>query len=41
MIWTITKKEFLLNVMALRFAIGTILCAIPMVIFICVLVQDY
>ncbi len=41
MIWGIAKKEFLLNVMTFKFAIGTILCIVLMAVFMPVLVNDY
>jgi ABC-type transport system involved in multi-copper enzyme maturation permease subunit len=41
MIWEIAKKEFLLNVMTFKFAVGTILCVVLMVVFMPVLVNDY
>jgi ABC-type transport system involved in multi-copper enzyme maturation permease subunit len=40
-IWRITKKEFLLNLMTFKFAVGTILCVVLMVVFMPVLVNDY
>lgn len=41
MIWKIAKKEFLLNLMTFKFAVGTILCVILMAVFMPVLVNDY
>ncbi len=41
MIWKIAKKEFLLNLMTLKFAVGTILCVVLMAVFMPVLVNDY
>ena len=41
MIWRIAKKEFLLNVMTFKFAVGTILCVVLMAVFMPVLVNDY
>jgi len=41
MIWKIAKKEFLLNLMTFKFAVGTILCVVLMAIFMPVLVNDY
>jgi ABC-type transport system involved in multi-copper enzyme maturation permease subunit len=40
-IWTIVKKEFLLNLMTFKFAVGTILCVVLMAVFMPVLVNDY
>jgi hypothetical protein len=40
-IWKIAKKEFLLNLMTFRFAVGTILCMILMAVFIPILAKDY
>ena len=41
MIWKIAKKEFLLNLMMFKFAVGTILCVVLMAVFMPVLVNDY
>jgi len=41
MIWKITKKEFLLNLMTFKFTVGTILCVVLMSVFMPVLVNDY
>ncbi|MBA7640854.1 hypothetical protein ES703_48525 [subsurface metagenome] len=41
MIWKIAKKEFLLNLMTFKFAVGTILCVVLMAVFMPVLVSDY
>ena len=41
MIWKIAKKEFLLNLMTFKFAVGTILCVVLMAVFMPVLVNDY
>ena len=41
MIWKIAKKEFLLNLMTFKFAVGTILCVVLMSVFMPVLVNDY
>jgi ABC-type transport system involved in multi-copper enzyme maturation permease subunit len=41
MIWKIAKKEFLLNLMTFKFAVGTILCMILIVVFVPVLAKDY
>lgn len=41
MIWKIAKKEFLLNLMTFKFAVGTILCIVLMAVFMPVLVSDY
>ena len=41
MIWKIAKKEFLLNLMTFKFAIGTILCVILVSVFVPVLAKDY
>jgi len=41
MIWKIAKKEFLLNLMTFKFAVGTILCVVLMAVFIPILVKDY
>jgi hypothetical protein len=40
-IWTIAKKEFLLNLMTFKFTVGTILCVVLMSVFTPVLVDDY
>lgn len=41
MIWRIAKKEFLLNLMTFKFAVGTMLCIVLMAVFMPVLVNDY
>ena len=41
MIWKIAKKEFLLNLMTFKFAVGTIVCVILTAVFVPVLVNDY
>lgn len=41
MIRGMTKKEFLLNVMTFKFAVGTVLCVVLMAVFMPVLVNDY
>ena len=41
MIWKIARKEFLLNLMTFKFAVGTILCVVLMAVFMPVLVNDY
>lgn len=41
MIWKIAKKEFLLNLMTFKFAVGTILCIALIALFMPVLVNDY
>ena len=41
MIWKIAKKEFLLNLMTFKFAVGTILCVVLMAVFMPVLLNDY
>jgi ABC-type transport system involved in multi-copper enzyme maturation permease subunit len=41
MIWRIAKKEFLINLMTFKFAVGTILCVVLMAVFMPVLVNDY
>ncbi len=41
MIWKIAKKEFLLNVMTFKFAVGTVLCVVLMAVFVPVLADDY
>ncbi len=41
MIWKIARKEFLLNIMTFKFAVGTILCMVLMVFFVPILVKDY
>jgi len=40
-IWRIAKKELLLNLMTFKFAVGTVLCVVLMVVFMPVLVNDY
>jgi ABC-type transport system involved in multi-copper enzyme maturation permease subunit len=41
MIWTIAKKDFLLNLMTFKFAVGVVLCIVLMAVFMPVLVKDY
>jgi len=41
MIWKIAKKEFLLNLMMFKFAVGTILCVVFMAVFASILLKDY
>jgi ABC-type Na+ efflux pump permease subunit len=41
MVWTITKKEYLLNLMTFKFAVGTILCVVLMAVFTSILLKDY
>ena len=41
MIWKIAKKEFLLNLMTLKFAVGAIACVLLTVVFMPILAADY
>ncbi len=41
MIWKIAKKEFQLNLMIFKFAVGTIFCIVLMAVFVPILVKDY
>jgi len=41
MIWKIAKKEFLLNLMTFKFAVGTILCVVLMAVFMPILAKAY
>jgi len=41
MIWKIAKKEFLLNLMTFKFAVGTILCVVLMAVFVPILGKAY
>ena len=41
MIWKITKKEFLLNLMTFKFAVGVTVCIVLMAVFMPILVGDY
>ena len=41
MIWKIAKKEFLLNLMTFKFAVGTIVCVVLTAVFMPVLVSGY
>jgi ABC-type transport system involved in multi-copper enzyme maturation permease subunit len=41
MIWKIAKKEFLLNLMTFKFAVGTILCVVLMAVFVPILAKAY
>lgn len=41
MVWKIAKKEFLLNLMTFKFAVGTILCVVLIAVFMPVLIRDY
>ena len=41
MIWKIAKKEFLLNVMTFKFAVGTTLCVLLTAVFVPILAKAY
>jgi len=41
MIWKIAEKEFVLNLMTFKFAVGTILCVVLIAVFVPVLANDY
>lgn len=41
MIWTIAKKEFLLHLMTLKFAVGALACVLLTVVFMPILAADY
>ncbi len=41
MIWKIAKKEFLLNLMTFKFAVGTILCVVLIAVFTSILLKNY
>jgi len=41
MIWKIAKKEFLLNLMTFKFAVGAIVCVVMTAVFMPILVNDY
>ena len=41
MIWKIAKKEFLLNLMTFKFAVGTIICVVLTAVFMPILAKDY
>ena len=41
MIWNIAKKEFLLNLMTFKFAVGTTLCVLLTAIFVPILAKAY
>lgn len=41
MIWRIAKKEFLLNIMTFKFAVGTTLCVVLMAVFVPILAKAY
>lgn len=41
MIWEITKKELLLNLLTFKFTVGTIVCVVLTVVFMPVLASDY
>jgi ABC-type transport system involved in multi-copper enzyme maturation permease subunit len=41
MIWKIAKKEFLLNLMTFKFAVGAVVCVVLTAVFMPVLVSDY
>jgi ABC-type transport system involved in multi-copper enzyme maturation permease subunit len=41
MIWKIAKKEFLLNLMTFKFAVGTTLCVVLMAVFVPILAKAY
>ena len=41
MIWKIAKKEFLLNIITFKFAVGTIVCVVLTAVFVPILAKDY
>ena len=41
MIWKIAKKEFLLNIMTLKFAVGAVTCVVLTAVFMPILAADY
>jgi len=41
MIWKIAKKEFLLNLMTFKFAVGTTLCVVLVAVFVPILAKAY
>ncbi len=41
MIWKIAKKDFLLNLMTFKFAVGTIVCVVLTAVFMPILAKDY
>ena len=41
MIWKIAKKEFLLNLMTFKFAVGTILCVVLVSVFVPILAKEH
>jgi len=41
MIWKIAKKEFLLNLMTFKFAVGTVVCVVLTAAFMPILAKDY
>ena len=41
MIWKIARKEFLLNIMTFKFAVGTTLCIVLIAVFVPILAGDY
>ena len=41
MIWKIAKKEFLLNLMTFKFAVGAIVCVVLTAVFMPILAKDY
>jgi ABC-type transport system involved in multi-copper enzyme maturation permease subunit len=41
MIWKIAKKEFLLNLMTFKFAVGTLLCMVLTAVFVPILAKAY
>jgi len=41
MIWTIARKEFLLNLMTFKFAVGLLLCVVLLGVFVPALIADY
>jgi len=41
MLWTIIKKELLLNIMTFKFAVGTVVCVLLTAVFTPVLLKDY
>jgi len=41
MIWKIAKKEFLLNIMTFKFAVGAVVCVVLTTVFMPILAADY
>ena len=41
MIWRIARKEFLLNLMTFKFAVGTIICVVLTSVFMPILAKEY